>query len=318
MSHLTLPKGKRVQICGHINPDGDSLSCCTAIHNHYREVGVDARIFTYGEVAENLQFALKNVWRGDDPDRFDPDLIVIVDTCIDRFYNRRIGFDAGRFLERGKRVLCIDHHPIMNERTVDLRACNLDDIKSRMKESAFVSVCDPDQVSCASVLVKYFHFRDPVLYIGIRNDSGNFSRQTLAALEAVRHLDITEEMIEAYNQEGRPKPKSTQILEHIQKNGLLRFGPDLCRFYLLAIEEDSPNIAKSVLSILKQFYPNVGVAWNTGISLRSDNIDVRLIALDLGGGGHHGAAGSSNVSVRDLPFIGETITKHVRKFATAD
>ena len=316
MDHSILPYAKRVLICCHIHPDADGLSCCAASHNLYRDRGAVATVFTCGDIPERLEFILQDVRTGDDPDRFNPDLIIILDTCIDKFYTRRIGLDVNRFAAQGKRVLCIDHHPIPSEKTLDLGKLCFEDIERLVEESRFVALSDSEQVSCASVLVKYFNITDPILYNGIRDDSGNFSRKTLSAMAAVKRLNIDDETIATYHQKSKPKPKSPEILEHIKKNGIIRIGEGTRSFRLLGIQEESQEIAKSVLGILRQFYPDVGVVWGNGISLRSENFDVRSIATEFGGGGHPGAAGSSGVSVREMPFIGETISKHLEGLGT--
>jgi nanoRNase/pAp phosphatase (c-di-AMP/oligoRNAs hydrolase) len=312
MKHLILPIANRVLVCGHRNPDADSLACCVAVQNYYRMNGAGARIFYCGEIADHLKFLLDGASIESDPDRFGPDVIIVLDTSIDNNYIYRVGINLERFMAAGSRIIAIDHHPPIFESTIDLRRADFQEINKKIRGSSFLCMTDPDQVSCASVLINYFQIKNPVLYNGIRCDTGSFSRKTLAAMEDVRRLNISENTIQYYHKQMRSTLKNPSALDHIKKNGVMRIGDDPNTFHLLAIDENSPRIAKIVLGILRQFYLNVGVVWKSGVSFRSgDDIDVRSIAVKLRGGGHPKAAGSSNVSIRDLALIQETVRNHL-------
>ncbi len=86
--------------------------------------------------------------------------------------------------------------------------------------------------------------------------------------------------------------RNPQALELIKKNGVKRICVSKKIFHILGIQETSSEIAKDVLEILMQFYPDIAVVWETGASFRSQNgVNVQQIVMDLGGGGKVNSAG---------------------------
>lgn len=305
MEYVRLPLAKRVLVVGHRHPDGDSLACCVAVCRHYTRQGVEAKMWICGEVPSYLQWMPDLAEQESDPFSSSPDLLIILDTPA---LQANLGFDFQKLQKSGTKVIAIDHHADRRIRKpVYLSRRNIPRLNQTLEQTEFVEIVQPHKVSTASILIDYFGMKEPILYVGMRTDSGNFTRDTLECMRLVTRLCITNDQIQEYHRNMKPRPKPPKVLQHLKANGIQPISGKQGELHLMGIEEDSKEIAKQTLGILRMFFPNVGVVWKSGMSLRSEDVDVSSIADSLGGGGHSRAAGSSEVSVNDMPLILETI-----------
>lgn len=306
MGYIELPKARKVLIAGHRNPDGDSLSCCVAISNLYKRRGSEARVWISGEVPTFIHWMVDLVAVETDPDAYAPDLLIIVDTPAT---SENVGLNLAKLQSEGARIIGIDHHNDKRSRKpIYLSRKNIHRLNQTLGDMDFVQMVQSYRISTASILIDYFGMTDPILYVGLRTDSGHFTRNTLECMRLATRLHITNEQIDAYHLKMKSGRKNPRVLEHIKRNGIQPIaGGRQEGLHVIGIEEESKEVAKELLGILKMFYANVGVVWKSGMSLRSENLDVSSIASLLGGGGHSRAAGSSNVSLDDMPRIVETI-----------
>lgn len=311
MDYVQLPTAQKVLVAGHKHPDGDSLACCVALCNYYKSnFGAEVKTWVSGEIPKHIQWMTDLVEIEPAPYSFKPEIIIVVDTPAT---SENVGLDLEKFCTAGTKLIAIDHHKDKRARKpIYLSRKNIPRLNQTLAETDFVEIVQSHKVSTASILIHYFYIYDPILYVGLRTDSGNFARDTLECMRLITRLSITDEQINKYHGKMRSAPKNPTILEHLKNNGIKHISGEKSDFHLIGIEEDSKEVAKGLLAVLRMFYPNVGVVWRSGMSLRAEDFDVSSVAVSLGGGGHSAAAGSYRVKLDDMPLIQETIGNYLR------
>ena len=151
---------KTIAVCSHVNPDGDTLGCATAMRLALTRLGKDVNIFCDGKVPDQLSF-LPGIREmrvpGENEGPFD--LMLSVDVSDPK----RLGCCAG-LIEKSAHTAQIDHHPtnplFMEANWVDGEApaaCLL--IREMLKK----------------LDVKLDHDLAVCLYTGVSTDTGNFA-----------------------------------------------------------------------------------------------------------------------------------------------
>lgn len=311
---ISLPNAKKVLVAGHKNPDGDSLASCAALHNYYKERGSNVKVAITGKVAGYINWIIDDIEVVDDPFRFKPELLIVVDTAADSL---SIGLDIEKLLETGTRVIGIDHHdsPRRKYETHYLSGGMRDkcsEISDLLETEEAIELVHKHKVSTASILTDYFGLTDPILYVGIRCDSSNFQRKTLDCMRMIPLLNIRERQIQEYNEKLRSSsPKNPLALEYMKQNGLIQIGEGDSQLHLIVIQEDSKHVAQNLLQVMRMFYKNIGVVWKRGISFRTETMDIMPVIKALGGGGYAHSAASSRVTCSDVELIKDTIERYL-------
>ena len=110
---------QRIAICSHINPDGDTLGCATAMRLALRKIGKEPVLFCDGKVPDQLSF-LPGIDEMRIPDGNEEpfDLMLSVDVSD----IRRLGC-CDQLIQISRHTAQIDHHPtnplFMEENSVD-------------------------------------------------------------------------------------------------------------------------------------------------------------------------------------------------------
>ena len=153
-------EARRIAVCSHVNPDGDTLGCATALRLALIRLGKEVAVYCDGKVPDQLSF-LPGISDIQIPDGNEDvfDLMISVDVSDPK----RLGKCSG-ILSRSARTAQIDHHPtnplFMEENWVDGEApaaCLL--IRELLK---LLDVgLDRDLAIC--------------LYTGVSTDTGNFA-----------------------------------------------------------------------------------------------------------------------------------------------
>ena len=151
---------QRIAVCSHINPDGDTLGCATAMRLALLKMGKEPVLFCDGKVPDQLAF-LPGIGEMSIPtgDEEPFDLMLAVDVSD----IRRLGC-CEKLIQISRHTAQIDHHPtnplFMEENSVDggaPAAC----ILIREQIAALGQEIDRDMAIC--------------LYTGISTDTGNFA-----------------------------------------------------------------------------------------------------------------------------------------------
>ena len=163
---------QRIAVCSHINPDGDTLGCATAMRLALLKMGKEPVLFCDGKVPDQLAF-LPGIGEMSIPtgDEEPFDLMLAVDVSD----IRRLGC-CEKLIQISRHTAQIDHHPtnplFMEENSVDggaPAAC----ILIREQIAALGQEIDRDMAIC--------------LYTGISTDTGNFAFASTNADSARKH-----------------------------------------------------------------------------------------------------------------------------------
>ena len=179
----------RIAVCSHINPDGDTLGCATAMRLGLQYLGKSVSLFCDGKVPDKLAFlpGAEEIRRPEEAEG-SFDLLLAVDISD----MSRMGACAA-LMERSRHTAQIDHHPtnplFMEVNSVDGKApaaCVMIREQLRTLEVPMTK----DIAIC--------------LYTGISTDTGNFA---FAATNAESFLIMAEMM-----DHGLPLSELNQIL----------------------------------------------------------------------------------------------------------
>ena len=149
-----------IAVCSHVNPDGDTLGCATAMQIALTRLGKDVSLFCDSKVPDQLSF-LPGIHEiripGENEGPFD--LMLSVDVSDPK----RLGCCAG-LIEKSTHTAQIDHHPtnplFMEANWVDGNAPAACLLIRKMLNKLNVKL-DPDLAVC--------------LYTGVSTDTGNFA-----------------------------------------------------------------------------------------------------------------------------------------------
>lgn len=151
---------RTIAVCSHVNPDGDTLGCATAMRIALIRLGKDVSLFCDGKVPDQLSF-LPGIGEMRVPEGNEGpfDLMLSVDVSDPK----RLG-KCSELIARSARTAQIDHHPtnplFMEENWVDGTAPAACLLIRQILKSLEVGL-DPDLAVC--------------LYTGVSTDTGNFA-----------------------------------------------------------------------------------------------------------------------------------------------
>ena len=279
-----LKAAEKILITAHIHSDGDALGSTLAMWLALRQLGKDAQIYIDDELPSNLSFLphFDAIKRPAKDEKFDADLLLVLDTSLDRIGNIRKMTDAP--------VLNVDHHVTNNTEKEDLHL-------------------EPDAAATCEIVLDILHELDvkitpdmaTCIYTGIATDTGFFNYSSTKA----RTFRAAAELVEC-------GAKPNFVAEQTEKRTLndvkvMTAALQTVEIYFdgkaagMFVDEELEKIVDTTEGLvdLIRVIDTVDVAFllrwqdkNTSrASLRSKFTDVSAIAKKLGGGGHIRAAG---------------------------
>ena len=279
-----LKSAEKILVTAHINPDGDALGSTLAMCQALRQLGKSAQIYIDDVLPSNLNFLpnIEEIKRPTDNEKFDADLLLIIDTAPDRIGNVRKLTDAP--------ILNIDHH-ITNKNFEN-------DIYLDAKAAAS---CEIIFELCKELDIKITKNIAICLYTGIATDTGffNYSNTTPKTLRIAAELlesgvepNYISEMVE------RRKLEDVQVMSAALQTMQIYFGGKVAGLFIDAELAKIVETTEGLIDLIRVI-DTVEVAFvltykdeNTvRASLRSKGVNVSEIAQKLGGGGHIRAAG---------------------------
>jgi phosphoesterase RecJ-like protein len=288
----TIGEAQRFLVASHRNPDGDAIASTLALTGFLREQGKEVVAFNLDGVPEELIFlpgADSVVSRLTETDSFDVGFI------LDSGELSR----AGSFLkDHCRRLINIDHHPHSESfgyyNFVDEQACAAGALVHRLIRAA-------DQTVSADVAL--------CLYTAILSDTGSFRYSNAnpeafqIASELVR-IGVSPWMVAGHLYESRPAKQLhllNRALETLVLSPCGRFGAVSVTTDMLTATGTGPehtdgfvNYPRSIRGVeVALFFRQIGPE-SFKIGFRSKGkVDVGNLARELGGGGHHNAAGAT-------------------------
>ncbi len=288
-----LAKAETVAIAGHIRPDGDCVGSCLATYNYIRTYYPAIEAALYLEPIPNI---FKFLARSDE----------ILHVCpADRKYDLFLSLDCGdtgrlgeavHYFDAAKKTICIDHH-ISNQSFADENYI----FPEKSSTSELIYELLPKERLTKEIA--------ECIYTGIVHDTGVFqysctSRSTMEAAGVLMELGINYSRIIAetfftktYNQ--------NRIMGLALLKSRLHLGGKCISSVITAAEmEEYDVLPRHLEGIVSQLRSTKDVEaaiflYETGdgnfkVSARSgEHVDVSVIAVAHGGGGHKRAAGFS-------------------------
>ena len=285
-------------IAGHVNPDGDSIGACFGLGLALEKMGkkVSVLIESYHSKYDVIPGRHLICNTLDIPEQRDNIALICVD-CADLC---RLADKARVLAERINDTICIDHH-----------FSNTQFAKLNFVDSKCSSACE----MVYRLLNDFVDLNKDIasaIYAGMVSDTGGFrhsatSEDTLQVsakliglgipfteiyTEAIHLRTYTETKLLARILDACKRSEDAQIIYacvpiEMMKN--FEDTPDAAVYDLEGIVEYLLNIRGTSVSLLV-YEQGRG---NAKVSLRSRRINVGAIAQQLGGGGHHLAAGAS-------------------------
>ena len=274
----------KILITAHVQPDGDAIGSTLALMQMLRSIGKSAQIFIDDTVRKNLHALphFEEIRRPVDREEFDADLMIVLDTSIDRIGNVKNLTDAP--------ILNIDHHVTNKgegiELYVETSAAATCEIIFKFARELDATIT-PDIATC--------------LYTGLATDTGFFQfsntrAETLAIASELIRCGVSPNFISE-----QLESKSLAEVRGLSAalNSLKMFYGDKVAGMILDnataknfdstegfIDEIRVIETVDVAFLITEKAPNF-----CRVSMRSKGVDVSKIAARLGGGGHIRAAG---------------------------
>ncbi len=274
----------KILITSHVQPDGDAIGSTLATLLMLRALGKHAQVFIDDSVRKNLQALphFEEIRRPVDGEKFDADLLLILDTSPDRIGNVRKLTDAP--------VLNVDHHVTNKNDSGDLyvehEAAATCEIVYKLARELDAPI-SPDVATC--------------LYTGLATDTGFFQfsntrAETLAVASelikcGVKPNFISEQMEKKSLAEVKGLAAALNSLEMFYDDKVAGMTIDYATAKTFDstegfIDEIRVIDTVDVAFLITERAPNL-----CRVSMRSKGVDVSQIANKLGGGGHIRAAG---------------------------
>ncbi|MBR5337503.1 MAG: bifunctional oligoribonuclease/PAP phosphatase NrnA [Lachnospiraceae bacterium] len=291
--HEELTKAKTVAIAGHIKPDGDCMGSCLGLYNYilkkYPDVEVDVFAEAIPPAFEFMKGTDKLILNYEGRERYD--LFFSLD-CGDL---DRLG-KADKHFKRAGRTICIDHH-ISNKGFADINYIRpeISSTSEYVYELIDTSYVDIPIAEC--------------LYVGIVHDTGVFQYSCTSS----RTMAVAGELMD----KGIDYPRlvdESYYEKHMVQNRLMGYCLLNCQLKLddkvvmallpKSVLDEYGGVASDLEGIVAVLRHTKGIEvavfiyeLNEGrykVSLRSSGkVDVSVISVEFGGGGHKMAAGYS-------------------------
>lgn len=279
-----LQAAKKILITAHINPDGDALGSTLAMWQALRQLGKSAQIYLDDKLPTNLNFLphIDEIKRPAEDEKFDADLMLVIDTAPDRIANVRKLTDAP--------ILNVDHHVTNKNENDDLYL-----------DSNAAAACEIAYELCKELDVKISTDIAICLYTGIVTDTGffnysNTTAKTFLIAAALLECGVKPNYI-SENVERRTQ-KDVEVMRAALQTMQIFFDGKVAGMF---IDEELAKIVDTTEGLvdLIRVIDTVDVAFILQykaenfirVSLRSKGANVSEIAQKLGGGGHIRAAG---------------------------
>ncbi len=286
-------RAKKIVLCAHVSPDGDTLGSCLALRLALEKLGKQAQVVCQDAVPGYLSFlpGAEQVRRPDALGPVHPELVL----CVDVSDQRRLG-SCIRLFEAAQHTAQVDHHgtnPFYAQRNLVSPASSATGLVVWELIKQLGVVIDTDIARC--------------LYTAVSTDTGNFSfnNTTAEAFLMMGELMLLPLPLAEMNRmlfRVRSKP---QILLLSRALASLRFcAGDRIAYMALSWQDfldcgALPEHAEAIVNFALDVH-GVRLAF---LARETDMGDVKLsmralapckvdgIAADLGGGGHAMAAG---------------------------
>lgn len=275
---------EKILVTAHINPDGDALGSTLAMCLALRQLGKSAQIYIDDKLPLNLNFLphIDEIKIPAEDEKFDADLLLILDTSTDRIGNVRKLTDAP--------ILNIDHH-----------VTNKNDVDALYLEHTAAATCEIAYKLCRELEINITKEIATCLYTGIVTDTGffNYSNTTPQTFR------IAAELVEAgvepnyiSEQVERRKLNDVKVMSAALQTMQIYFDGKVAGLFIDAELAKIVETTEGLVDLIRVI-DTVEVAFvltykdeNTvRASLRSKGVNVSEIAQKLGGGGHIRAAG---------------------------
>ena len=276
---------EKILVTAHINPDGDALGSTLAMCLALRQLGKSAQIYIDDKLPLNLNFLphIDEIKIPAEDEKFDADLLLILDTSTDRMGNVRKLTDAP--------ILNVDHH--ITNKNLENNLLYLDSTAAATCEIAFEL--------CRELEINFTKEIATCLYTGIVTDTGFFNYSNTTP----KTFRIAAELVEAgvepnyiSEQVERRKLNDVKVMSAALQTMQIYFDGKVAG---LLIDAELAKIVETTEGLIDliRVIDTVEVAFvltykaeNTvRASLRSKGVNVSEIAQKLGGGGHIRAAG---------------------------
>ncbi|MFA6860285.1 MAG: DHH family phosphoesterase [Clostridia bacterium] len=305
----SLPTNASVLIGGHENPDGDSVASLVVMKKLVESFGKKASILINKQEIPNAE-----IFNSIEVDKMVDSKVADLFILLDCAKKSRLGVNE-KFFDNAKYTINIDHH------------------ENNLHESNIVCSCPQISATC-EILYELFKNQKIVinketaelLFSGICSDtfglSRNYSKNTFSCINELSKLGIdcatlTRE-IYLKKSEGEMRFLAKAISEMRQTNGLHSF---------LFLESDFKKYKVSYNEVFKKIVPELqnidGVKLLLVSYISSDGeqfgelrsscqIDVDVLATELGGGGHKKASGFHNKNglMKNMTIINNYIKNH--------
>ena len=276
---------EKILVTAHINPDGDALGSTLAMCLALRQLGKSAQIYIDDKLPLNLNFLphIDEIKIPAEDEKFDADLLLILDTSTDRIGNVRKLTDAP--------ILNVDHH--ITNKNLENNLLYLDSTAAATCEIAF-ELCRELEINITKEIAT-------CLYTGIVTDTGFFNYSNTTP----KTFRIAAELVEAgvepnyiSEQVERRKLNDVKVMSAALQTMQIYFDGKVAGLLIDAELSKIVETTEGLIDLIRVI-DTVEVAFvlthkdeNTvRASLRSKGVNVSEIAQKLGGGGHIRAAG---------------------------
>ena len=279
-----IKSAEKFLVTAHINPDGDALGSTLAMCPALRQLGKIAQIYIDDKLPTNLNFLphLEEIKRPAENEKFDADLIIVIDTSPDRIGNIKNLTDAP--------ILNIDHH-VTNKNEVD----------DLYLDSTAAAACEIIFQLCKELEIKITRDIATCLYTGIATDTGFFNYSNTTP----KTFRIAAELVEfgvnpnyISEQVERRTLNDVKVMTAALQTMQIYFGGKVAGLFIDAELAKIVDTTEGLIDLIRVI-DTVEVAFVLTYkeeniiraSFRSKGVNVSEIAQKMGGGGHIRAAG---------------------------
>ncbi|GEM_PF-4894997 len=309
-----------ILISGHIRPDGDSVGSTNGLLNTLRAAGKIADIVKIWDLPSQAEFLNPEAgieWQEIVPEKYD--LLIVVDTSSpDRFLNEKHKL-LEKFKSNSKPVLVIDHHGTNSK----FGSINL--VSHAPSTTYLITLMLMN--SHLPLTKEAFKF----LFFGFVTDTGGFAfsldnpESIFLMLKLANHYDLDPWFI--YRKAVREKPYtvmkfvseatiSTKLITPPElpiRTAICSVPPEMLERYNL--KNEAVAALPSHINLIQE--ADIAVVMSAEeqdiiVSFRSKETDVQKLAVELGGGGHLRASGTT-IKNSTLQEAEEKIKKAIRK-----
>lgn len=287
-----LKAASKILITAHIHPDGDAIGSTLATMQMLRALGKTAQIFIDDDIPKNLDFLphFEEIRRPADGEKFDADLLLILDTSLERIANVAKMIDAP--------ILNIDHHVTNSGEGVELYL-----------EHDAAATCEIIFKLAGELNAKITPEIATCLYTGLATDTGFFqfsntraeTFRTAAELVncSVKPNFISEQVERRSAAEVLGMRTALNSLKFFYGGKVAGMSLDLAAMKNCDSTEGFVDLIRVIDCVDVAFMISERSEKVCRVSIRSKGVDVSKIANELGGGGHIRAAGCTLYTTLD-------------------